>query len=222
MALENFLLNTSAPIDKIVWMDEGEWTSSSLETSKGYVLPTGIDSFLFAMGEWTTDNWATSYPLGTSIGTGQWDEQAGSFTEKMIGTSLYSGLYLNQYAVLLSVYADIPQVNIKYRVYGFIQESAWNATSSETADLSNKFNLDTRNNYPKLFAEGMIDATNSSQNYYHNLGYRPMLRVWSQMPSEQDDLVIFFGNSLDLSIDSQKITFPQGFNYYYRIYADEI
>lgn len=64
MALENFLLNTNAPIDKIVWMHEGEWTATNDELMKSFDIPTNIDSIVFPMGEWTMDNWATAYPIG--------------------------------------------------------------------------------------------------------------------------------------------------------------
>lgn len=222
MALENFLLNTNAPIDKIVWMHEGEWTATNDELMKSFDIPTGIDSIVFPMGEWTMDNWATSYPLGIDVGIGEWDEQMGSFTEKRVGTGfLLGGIIGGVHEVYLTAYSAKTGVQIKFRAYGVIKESDWDAETSATAVISNPLSLDTRDNYPKLFAEGEADATNANVEVFHNLGFRPMIRVWTQLPSSEGD-VLFYPNSADIAIDSQKITLPQGFKYYYRIYADEI
>lgn len=238
MSANNFLLTTAYPIDKIAFMYENEWTPTGFDSETGvasqiFSVLTGIDAPNIVLGEWSDDDWNTSYPLGATKYVGGWYQRDSSslLYEKStsVNTFGYIGETLSQEpdsnGFLVGVTSSYPD-KVKFRAYVFVPESYWNAEAQKTASVSNHLVLDTRENYPKLVEDRIIQLTaNTPVTVYHNLGFKPYIRAWSSTVASSLKNAIFLSSCDEiLSLDTEKIVFQSSSNgfIYYRIYADEI
>lgn len=238
MPANNFLLNTAYPIDKIVYMAEGSWTPTGFDSETGLAhktdgYQTGIDAPHLVMGEWSDDNWNTSYPLGAGRYYGEWyrrDSQSPLYEKYTSVNALgyageaFSGVFGdNGFMIgIVSAYS----AEIKYRAYLVIPESSTNADTPKTASLSNPFNLDTRANYPKLVEDRLVFLQpNTPLTIYHGLGFTPFVRVWDSLIAETYEDCVFSDSSNSIKVlDGEKMVLQSEYKrfVYYRIYADEI
>lgn len=223
----NFLLNTDYPIDKIVYMQEGSWTPTSFDPETGSasnyeVFTTGIQATNFVCGEWSDDGFATSFPIGSVVGGGWYRRDSQSLLYRLIkGVEAYCGW--GGVGISMSAFEN---KTIDFRFYVLISEADWNAESNKTAGLSNKLVLDTRENYPKLFEDRIIELQADTPFVLnHNLGFRPFVRAWGGWNSDDPTERIFMPDADSIkSITNTQITFLSSWSntLYYRIYADEI
>lgn len=225
----NFLLNTDYPIDKIVYLSEGEWTPTGFDAetgqaNAGFMLETGILAPHMVGGEWTDDDWETSYPIGSARYTGEWYQRTPTapIYEKYTNVLGFGYADNEAYISISTAYSK----TIKYRAYIFIPESYWDAIVQKTASLSSPLVLDTRNNYPKLVADGIVQLTaNTPVTFYHNLGFKPLIRVWQSFATTSLPDATFTANSSSVAkLTETELTFETDVErfVYYRMYADEI
>lgn len=223
----NFLLNTDYPLDKIVYMDEGSWTPTSLDPEYGteqtsIIFATGIQATNFVCGEWSEDDFATSFPIGSTVSGGYYQRDPNSLIYGIVkGVEAFCA-----WGGVNIVVQNYAYKEIKFRFYVLISESEWNADSNPTAGLSNRLVLDTRENYPRLVEDRIIEIqANTPFVLNHNLGHRPFVRVWEGWNSDDPTERIFMPESNSIqSITNNQITFYSTWanTLYYRIYTDEI
>ena len=218
----NFLIHSTYPTDKIVWMDEGETITDEYGAFNVNILHT-IRTDIFCTGIWTLDDWYSQYNTSTAMHMGQ-------------VYSRYSLISSNDSNVLFSGYCMADEINglagatLKYRLWGFLNENdTQDLFEQETAGVSsNLFVKDTRLGYPKLFLEGIADARNQTVSVNHNLGFIPFVEIWQQIDDRwyQVDYVDFSSDNSTWTIHNtpQALSFNgEGYTrykYYYRIYAD--
>lgn len=219
----NFLITSNYPTDKIVWMYEGEATTDEFGTIDE-IIPNTLGAEILATGIWTVDNWQTVYMATTTTHNGQI-------------YSRFSMLRSNDSEFEFRAYCanpdgtDMDGATVKYRLWGFLNEATTqNVFVEETAGQSeNKFIKDSRLGYPKLFMEGFADASQGTQTVYHNLGFKPFVEIWYELPDGwyQLDYMDFTTNGTEWTVHNTDSVLEfngdgyTNYNYYYRIYADE-
>lgn len=222
----NFLLNTEYPIDKIVYMNEGSWTPTSFDPETGMATgfqeyETGINATNFVCGEWSEDDFATSFPIGTLVNGGYYQQTPESLAYGVAkGVEAYCG-----FGGLRIGCQNYASKTLRYRFYVLISEADWEAECEKTAGLSNRLVLDTRENYPKLFEDRIIRLTEGQTfTVNHNLGFRPFVRAWAGWGEDDPKTALYMPIGRMQKIDSQQIVFQTPIDawLYYRIYADEI
>lgn len=235
---QNFLLNTEYPLDKVVYMTQGEWTPTGFDSETGsaskiFAIETGIDAPHMVIGEWSDDNWETSYPLGTYRYRGGWYQRDSNSLLYEKSTRVLALGYMGDTIAeqpdnngFIVQVASSYSTKVKWRAYVMIPESYWETIVSPTASLSNPLVLDTRDNYPKLFEDKIVKlSANTPVTVYHNLGFKPYIRAWSAFGGNSLKDTVFSCESFNITaLDESKIVFEDTSNsfVYYRIYADEI
>lgn len=236
--LDRFIFNSDFPIDKVVWLYEGQTTSPSSAGATNYTVInlediTGEKEPLFVKGIYTVDNWTTSYMMGTNIVTSDpnknvtmgvtWYKDYNDHKAKLdIGISSRT-----MYSVSLPV---------AYRLYGLAREDTRSAASytKNASTMKNKLVFNTDNNYPRLFKDGIAKSGDVIE---HNLNKIPYVDYWLCNSAltyiSYDPYGKFENNETHASIRAtdKTITFTQEeviLNgqtvkqdcwYYYRIYA---
>lgn len=221
----NFLITSEYPTDKIVWMYEGSVTTDEFGAFEAKI-SHNLPSIPFCTGLWTVDGWATQYNACTTIHQGQ-------------VYSRYSQLSSNNTIVTFSGYCSnddgtaMAGATVRFRLWGFFNESqTMGVFADTTSGLSeNMFVKNTSFGYPKLFMEGIADATQETQTIYHNLGFIPFVEIWQELDDSWFlvDYVDFTdedsGASWTIHNTASYISFNgssyTNYKYYYRIYADE-
>lgn len=234
--LGHFIFNSDYPVDKIVWLYEGQFTTSS-DNLTNVNIP--IESLLntnetiFIKGAASVDNWATSIMIGTSH----------SIAGKNAGASMY---WTNSSTNKLRLTFDFRSYGgrtAKYRLWGVARDDATPAVDYPKTSITSKSKLifNTELNYPRLYKDGVAM---SGETVYHNLGKIPyvdywyvsksttsvtpatLARRWEYSPTGR------FGDSLDsypaVRATDKTLTFrklvvngdeQRDLYYYYRIYA---
>lgn len=222
MSANNFLITSTYPTDKIVWMHEGEAITDEFGVIDVHI-PNSLGIQVFATGIWTTDEWQTVYMATTSTHAGQI-------------YSRFSMLQSDSSEFEFRAYCSNPDgtdmagATVKYRLWGFLNEATTqnNFVQSTAGQSENLFIKDSRLGYPKLFMEGFADATQSTQTIYHNLGFIPFVEIWYEIDGRwyQLDYIDFTGDSSSWTVRNTKKTLEfnadsyTNYNYYFRIYAD--
>ena len=171
--LGHFIFNSDYPTDKIIWLYEGQFTTTS-STSTFYInLPDnmGAGAPIFCKGAVTLDNWASSIMVGTGY------SQAGKNASMYIVFYTYNGVSRLQVDV---DFRSFPNKTAKYRLWGVQREDISNSTDypKNTAFMKNKLILDSDRNYPRLCLEGVAI---SGETVKHNLGKIPYIDYWYQI-----------------------------------------
>lgn len=218
----NFLITSTYPTDKIIWVYEGSTTTDTYGAFDAKI-DHGLPAIPFCTGIWTIDDWETQYNACTTIHQGQM-------------YSRYSQLYSNDNQVGFSGYCSdsngsaISGATVKYRLWGFFNEaSTLSVLADTTASVSaNDFVKNTSFGYPKLYMEGIADATGGTKTINHGLGFIPFVEIWQNLDNSWYlvDYVDFTASgstwtihntASDLSFNGEGYT---SYKYYYRIYAD--
>ena len=219
----NFLITSTYPTDKIVWMYEGEAITDEFGAID-VIIPNTLGLQIFTTGIWTIDDWQTVYMATTSTHAGQM-------------YSRFSMLHSNPNEIEFRAYCanpdgtDMAGATIKYRLWGFLNEATTQNDFIETTagQSENRFIKDSRLGYPKLFMEGYADATQTTQIVYHNLGFIPFVEIWYELESGWYllDYIDYPSDSTTWTVRNTATTLEfngatyTNYNYYYRIYADE-
>lgn len=199
--LDNFITHSSMPVQKVVWAYEGTYDSSDPHWTEEDVggLPyqhikipfanTLAPDSLLLDGIWTADDWQTAYTINTTGRVGGWFYDGGAWTLKTESLSAYLWDYTN---ISVHAYNDYG-ATMKFRVWAYLKESDWqSSTTDKTADeLASLFQKDTRLAQLNMIAEIEHEIPNrTTWTYYHNLGFRPLVRVWMTAPFS-DSMVAF-------------------------------
>lgn len=215
---EKFIFNSDYPIDKIVWLKEGQvqmrWGSTG---DNPIEIAHDLGVQLYVNGVWTIDDWATTYTFNASRIDGQ-----GYVYQSMLAAN-------DQKVYLRGQHAQGDNKTFKYRLWGFLsEESTKGIPANKTAGWSgNKLVLSTDHDYPMLCKEGVVAPGTTIT---HALGDIPYVDVWGRSPYDNygyrtisdDSFGQIYGSGGLVQIDSQKIVFrnntDQYNSYYYRIY----
>lgn len=163
---ERFIFNSDYPLDKIVWFKEGELTSKYGDWD--ITIPHDLKTTLYVKGVVTSNDWATTYPVGVSIVNGDI-------------TKMQSTARANDKNVVFNGFVDGSNVKIKYRLWAVMSEEETkgiDVLTTSDADRNILF-FDSEYTYPKLIAEGYL---NKGERFYHNLGYIPFCDIWAKVP----------------------------------------
>lgn len=213
--MDNFLLNTDYPADKVVWLKEG--TINANAGSNDITLSHSFGVNLFVRGVFSRDNFSTTYEFGTY-----------KYLPNSLVTDFSSYIASNTNEVLANIYLD-SGATVKYRLWGVVNEAETqnldiNGTASET---TNRFIVNTEYNLPRLYAEGYASP---NTDFNHLLGFVPYVDVWGydQYMAKWTLLPIgifgsAFGVGSPVKVDIAKVSFtdqnPTYTNFYYRVYV---
>lgn len=215
---DRFIFNSDYPIDKIVWLKEGQVQMQLGSTGDDPIeIAHDLGVQLYVNGVWTIDNWATTYTFNAS----RIDGQGYAYQSLLAATA--SKVYLS------GQHAQGGTSTFKYRLWGFLSEDATKGIPAKrTAGWSgNKLVLSTDHDYPMLCKEGVAAPGTTIT---HALGDIPYVDVWGRSPYtnygystiSNDSFGRAYGMGELVQIDSQKILFrndsTQYDSYYYRIY----
>lgn len=189
--LDNFITHSSLPVQKIIWAYEGTYDASNPYYSYGQInIPidtqnTDYKSILID-GIWTSDNWTTSYLLQS---------------RGRVGTRMVGGLYtlkqeymnasVNSANIVLQNYTDYGDT-MKFRVWAYLKESDSSSQALEytSAELANSFQKTTSLAQLNLIDEIEQYVPNGTTwTYTHNLGFRPLVRVWRATAQESGGVI---------------------------------
>lgn len=216
--LRNFLLNTDAPIDKII----GSSTGSIFIPANDFrdvIINHGFGFTPLFYIKWSnTPSFNPSYES-------QW------FQPSSIPFSMYG----NSSSVDMRLFAnnfDVGAVTLYYQVIYFMPTDV--NVNMPLVSLDN-FQLNTDYNYTKIISEGKISAGSGVIN--HNLGYLPQVEAWFMRSNDGRCLRLDYSfpenpgffSSPEVEVTETQVIFRQSqdaFNnataYHYKIYADGI
>ena len=214
MAINDFLLTTDYPIDKIIGYTESSF-SAPATTSSTYSTPHGITAFTpLAIVKWSTDpSFSTSY-----------DEIGVSFNFITLnGATDATNLYLYYFNLTAS------PVTIYYRVYYFMPSNV-DVENEETQSDFDAYVLNTDYNYTKIYEQGF--SASPAFSVSHDLGYYPQVEAWYILTSNgRTQRLVSGDNSITDSprvrVTTTSVEFLDGTitpvsGWHYRIYADEV
>lgn len=225
--MSNLLFDSRYPADKIVWFEEIDisnsspyWVSPPLEFRHIEYPITGLQDTkkLLLDGVFTTDNWQTSDPID------QYYTRSNTYVECM-PSDIQGNIWIRP------VTGGVGRL----KLWAYYPEDYYGTSTMNTSLLQrSNFQRDSRLNYPKLISEIRLTATNSLQVYRHNLGYKPIIKMWD------NDMAIFWGkdyglvpNGLNAIVTkvtnttfeyklSPDVSELQNIDFLVRIYADKI
>ena len=208
MNLSNFQFNTDYPVDKIVWMWEGNVSPSTSEL----VIPHHLGAVPFCQGVLSPDDWRTTYPSGTTVLAESQQYSVLSFSVRSDGNNVYVYYYGDDAAPA------------KVRLWGVFNEAeTWNIEAPGTSvSPGGNFIFNSEFKYPNLAFEGEVGPSDSPAVISHNLGYVPYVDVWVLAAGKWGQDTIPFLDNYIMSVDKNNLTFNRLDNkYYYRIYAHD-
>lgn len=214
--MDNFVLNTEYPADKIVWLYEGQmavsggWVANTISINHSLGVP------LFVRGLFTLDNWVTCYQFGTTV-----------YETQGLVMAISSSLSADTSTVVGKIFVN-NSGTCKYHLWGVIDEiNTANLSVPETSPSTyNNFILNTTNNLPRLFAEGYATAGTT---YNHGLGKVPYVDVWGKNSSNNWALVpmqpfgLSYGTGAKIKVTNNTLEFTNETSpyseFYYRVYV---
>lgn len=235
--LDHFIFNSDYPVDKIVWLYEGQYTTPSGNTIQNIYIPIqellNSKYTIFIKGAVTVDDWATSIMIGTRY----------SRSGKNASVSMNWESGTNARIHLSSDLRSYPSKTAKYRLWGVVRDDIQQAVDYPKNSSTSKAKLifNTELNYPRLYKDGVAM---SGETVEHNLGKIPYVDYWyiSKYPSTITPASLstswsyapggHFGNAITseptIRATDKTLTFRQivvngnetrDLYYYYRIYA---
>lgn len=210
-----FLLNTDYEMDKIIFFTSGSIKPSDGNKSINHTL--GFAPLIFGVCSFNSnfnDPRTIPYNYSTQSNTIAFTAQATSSQIKISCTN-----YSN------------PSASMYYRIYAF-EPSTSSARIAPTANVANKFILNTDYNYCKLCKKGTMSG-NGQHSVSHNLGYIPQTLIWAEsngtiIPIDHSNgwYDPILGEAFGVQVNNSNVVsnFPGSANYntiHYRIYYDE-
>lgn len=170
--LGHFIFNSDYPVDKIVWLKEGQYTSSSSDTTLQNIYISMGDVFnsnltIFVKGAVTVDNWATSIMIGALYSRPGESASVTMAWESTDGGRIH----------LTSDMRSYKNKTIRYRLWGVVRDDVQQAVDYPKNATVGKTKLvfNSELNYPRLYKDGVAK---SGQTVYHNLGKIPYVDYW--------------------------------------------
>ena len=224
MAIEDFVLNTDYPVDKVIYLLSG---SFSLPGSTYPVInvPHNLPFPPLLGGSWSlTPDFLVCYEL---------DSGPISFADTTFVNTQYMGAAADSTNVRINAGNNVATgVTIYYRIYGL------QPTGYPTADIpvlsasGDDFLLNTDYNLTKLFTADVVSqpATTTPAatiTVNHNIGYIPQVVVWEEVsgyirPMTLADTFVIAASTTVTSTTVSFFTpeFSSAKKYHYRIYLD--
>ena len=213
--MQDFVLNTEYPADKIVWLEEGSISANA--GSNDIRLSNTLGVNLFVRGVFSRDSFQTAYEFGTD-----------RYMPNSLVLDFSSYVASDTSEVLANIWLN-SGATVQYRLWGVVNEAETqnldiNGTASDTA---NQFIVNTEYNLPRLYAEGYASP---NTDFNHLLGFVPYVDVWGydQYMAKWTLLPIgifgsAFGVGSPIKVDIAKVSFtdqnPTYTNFYYRVYV---
>lgn len=217
----NFIANSDYPFDMVAKVMEGSFTGIGSGTVSGseYLVPHDLPFTPLVSGYWSDrEDFETAYPIGYNVRPNVHD-----------GSTAYGifALSADSKNIVLQRTDQSGGITYFYRVYclapGYLADSI--KPPSLLGFGNNIFNSDLA--YLKIAKEGEIivdaEATSSTIEIEHNLGYIPFVRLWASYPRTMDKLRMCGSGVLGARITPEKVligSYDLG-KIIYRIYADE-
>lgn len=214
--LNNYIINSDYPMEKVAWVFETSGTTSSsgsstiaAQTTLTRTNPTGTP--LLLDGIYSFDNWASAYPISCGDRDRYWEfVQLRSTSEE----------------ILISFVGYSTSLPFKVRLWGFIPEDYPDGNAPKTDTASNyPFTIDTSKNYMNIYKTGRVTASSPSPaTVSHNLGYMPFVRIWRGSNTNWELFPIQSSQYAEINNDELVIKGNSNYSatYYYRIYTNEI
>ena len=159
----DFLLNTDYEMDKIVFFEEGNFTTS-------IDIPHNLSYTPLPFGIWSTNsNFSSVNILGWS---GEVPAPPGVY-QSPLGVSCQA----DGTKIRLTARGTYNDETIYYRLYAF-EPSDVQAVAPSTSQNADTLIFNTDYNYRKLFNAGEFTLNNLE--YTHNLGYIPQVMAWAK------------------------------------------
>lgn len=230
--LNRFIFNSDYPMDKIIWLNEGQTTTGAVGNDKIIEIDvqTQFNSKwpIFVKGAYTFDDWASSIMVGAT-------HSATTTPAKYVLTYLMwsSGKVRLTFSTNNSGGAN---KSVKYRLWGVQRDDIDFAVDYPKNSSINKSKLifNSDNNYPRIYKEGVAMTGDVIQ---HDLQRIPFVDYWhvtgSQTPNSLTSLWTYapYGglrtsgtfNMPTVKATNTTIEFTKSGSsdvyYYYRIYA---
>lgn len=210
MAINDFILNSDYPIDKIVGSVSGVFSRNTSTYLTPEVIPHGLPFIPTYIMQWSTN-----------------PDFIPAYSEQLSGDGLSPLLEAQTDPTNVILYSYVPAgtISFYYRVLFFMPPDV-DMEVGNTASLFDNFILNTDYNYPKIFQEGRLNGTTTVA---HNLGFTPLVDFWihrtfdnalRHFPVSETDAG-FLGGAI---VNESTVTFylPSGHDYlYYKIYGDD-
>lgn len=193
MALNNMIVDSRYPVEKIVWADEGaidnsnpHWGQTLFGEGVVFPIPEGMDyQNILLDGIWTNNDWRSAYPMNTSSPILGWwqDPETSSYRwyTDSAGCSIQPiTLGSTSVQMVVSGEADSGQ-QLKYRVWAYLKEDATNNyTLDKTSEqLAHSFQKNTSIAQLNIVSEIVLSVGDRQTiTYQHNLGFRPFCKIW--------------------------------------------
>lgn len=197
--LDDFIIHSQYPVEKIVWTAEGAFDSSNPhwhempDWGDGTVFEPFADSLdaknVLIDGVWTNDDWRTSYRIASNSKVMGYYNTGGSYSLDYDWLDAipspkgmnYFGYVLPTNCMAFSGGSTSNSRTLKYRLWAYLIESDWESHSSDkTAEvLSYSLQKDTRLAQLNLLSENVLQVPiDETKVLYHNLGFRPFCKIW--------------------------------------------
>ena len=210
--------NSDLPMDKVVWLEEGELTTDQWG-SWDITIAHKLQAAPFVKGIWTTTDWATTWLTGSQRIDGQIVTDMSDVGSD--GTNVY-----------FSGFTNGSNVKVKYKLWGVWCEDETRGFIAEfTKNKSkNRFILNSDYSYPQLVKEGYLTQ---GQTLTHSLGFIPYVDVWGYATIKsgvngykqwtRDSFGSIWGSGQDVQVTANTLTLGSSntapSKIYYRIYA---
>lgn len=233
--LGRFIFNSDYPIDKIVWLYEGELPVWDDQT-QAYIVDIPMQNYIksripiYVKGAFTLDDWQTVFMVGAT-----WSDEKGA--DVGLSWTNYPDPSLLELTFSGNIVRFYPGRTIKYRLWGVCREDISLAVdyAKNASTTKSKLTFNTDRNYPRLYKDGIAK---SGETIEHNLGKIPYMDYWytisnnylnnSWTYSPLGSLTSGAGHGATIIATDKTITFrqmlingntPTDVYYYYRIYA---
>lgn len=216
---DKFILNSDYPIDKIVWLKEGEkkMNASGSTGDNPIEITHNMGVQVYVTGVWTIDDWQTTYTFNADRVDGQ-----GYLYQSVLGST-------DAKVYVFAAHASGANKQFKYRIWGFMHEDATKGIEAKaTAGYGmNRLVFSTDYEYPMLYKEGTASPNTVIT---HSLGVIPYVDIWGKSSYgdhryslvTDDQFGQTYGTGELIKITDSTITISsdtsQYNGYYYRIY----
>lgn len=219
----NFLVISDYPLDKIIYLYEGQLTAAAGGFATASI-PHDLPFAPLIVGNWSTSPlWSVTY-----------EQQSGpiapnnNYSPILYGFDVTSNNSASN--ITLTNYISGAPVTAYYRLYGF-QPSNSNVDLLATNDADN-FILNTEYNYTKLLSANTASIAESFSidqfvTVTHNLGYIPQVIYWIERSNliERGAQTTPNGSAISCRVTSDSVIFKSSqalaATLHYRIYIDE-
>lgn len=196
--LDQFIIHSAYPVEKIVWTAEGVVDSSNpywYDIFGGYVfvpITNEVDARdILIDGVWSNDDWATQYPINTNSLVMGFEGSAGQgyspAFDEMYADVFADGIYFEGWDFTVP-YQSVgisgsthDNRKIQYKVWAYLTETTTDANiTAKTAEtMSHALQKNTNLAQLNMISENILTVpSGNTVTLHHNLGFRPFCKMW--------------------------------------------